>query len=341
MADNSNNKATVVESYIAPDPNATNPTPQQVNSQTQQESDKSTTQQTVTNTTQVNPEVTTNNTPSDLQPQGSAKLAIVLNKKRSELKRILIPMLVALATQIGIKYIGTLKPKIPKTCLTKPELDSIILKRNRIVEKLNQIVKIIDTFTKILAGVTLIIGIVTTLVATLKNSRLTISIASKFIPAPPGIPGSIATGLNDLKDAQEEATNRLTKLTTTLATVTLSLATINAVLLKIISMLNSIDKYIQQCAPDASLVSLSPTLLDLERVNNEINNNINAIQTYKGFTLEIVEEPYSPTVNRRKAVAKNKEGIILLSTPLSFTTDTETLINEIKLIIDSNDLKAY
>jgi len=340
MADNSNNKATVVESYIAPDPNAINPTSQQVNNQTQQESDKNSEQQTVTNTSQVNPEVTLNNTPTDLQSQGSEKLAIVLNKKRSELKRILIPMLVALATQIGIKSIGTLKSKIPKTCLTKSELDSIILKRNRIVEKLNQIVKIIDIFTKILAGVSLIAGVITTLVATLKNSRLAISIASKFIPAPPGIPGSIATGLNDLKDAQEIAIINLTKLTVTLASVTLALATINAVLLKIISMLNSIDKYIKQCTPDTLLIPLSPTLLDLERVNNEINDNINNIQTYKGFILEIVEEPYSPTVNRRKAVAKNTQGIILLSTPLTFSTNNQVLIQEIKLVIDSNNLKA-
>ena len=45
-------------------------------------------------------------------------------------------------------------------------------------------------------------------------------------------------------------------------------------------------------------------------------------------------------MTRRKAVAKNNNGIILLSTPLSFTTDNQTLLNQIKLLIDSNDLKA-
>jgi hypothetical protein len=53
-----------------------------------------------------------------------------------------------------------------------------------------------------------------------------------------------------------------------------------------------------------------------------------------------MEEPFSPTVNRRKAVAKNSNGIILLSTPSSFTTDTQVLFAELKLIIDKNNLKA-
>ena len=63
--------------------------------------------------------------------------------------------------------------------------------------------------------------------------------------------------------------------------------------------------------------------------------------TYKGFILDIVTVPFSPTVNRVRAVAKNPQDIIMLQTPLSFTTTPQVLISEIKLIIDSNpNLKA-
>ncbi len=64
-------------------------------------------------------------------------------------------------------------------------------------------------------------------------------------------------------------------------------------------------------------------------------------QVYNGFTLDIVEEPFSPTVKRIKAVARNPQGIILLQTPLSFTTLSQVLITELKLIIDKSNLKAY
>jgi hypothetical protein len=39
-------------------------------------------------------------------------------------------------------------------------------------------------------------------------------------------------------------------------------------------------------------------------------------------------------------VARNKDGIILLQTPPSFTTKPQILIAELKLIIDNSDLKA-
>jgi hypothetical protein len=63
--------------------------------------------------------------------------------------------------------------------------------------------------------------------------------------------------------------------------------------------------------------------------------------SYKGFTFTIEEVPFSPTVNRIKAIALNQGGIPLLETPLSFTTNRQTLIDELKLIIDRDDLKAF
>jgi hypothetical protein len=342
ILNNSNNIATVVESYIAPNPNATNPTPQEVNNQTQKELDKSNEQQTVTSVSQIDSKVTINNIPPDLKPQGQEKLALVLNKKRSEIKQIIIPMVVALSTQIGIKNIGTLKAKIPKTCLTKSELNEILLKRNRIVEKLNRIVKIIDVFSKILIGISLLIGITSVLIRTLKASKNTLKAAASTIPVAPPAPdggNSLLNSVDTIKGIEEETFKKLIQISGAIAAASLALMTINAILLKIIGMLNSIDSYLKQCLPDATLTPLSDTLLELIKVNNDINQ-IDNQQIYNGFILEIVEEPYSPTVNRRKAVAKNTQGIILLSTPLSFTTDDQTLLNQIKLLINSNNLKA-
>ena len=70
----------------------------------------------------------------------------------------------------------------------------------------------------------------------------------------------------------------------------------------------------------------------------KIDPNKNEI--YQDFLFEIVEEPFSPSVNKRRAVAKNSNGIILLQTLSSFTTDTQVLFAELKLIIDKNNLKA-
>jgi hypothetical protein len=153
------------------------------------------------------------------------------------------------------------------------------------------------------------------------------------------LPGSVVTGLDDLKEATDKANKKLDKFNGAIAAASVSLAVLNATLLTVISMINSIDICITKCKPDASLLPLSPTLLELERVNKQIDMG-ETQQSYKGFSLDIVEEPYSPTVNRRRAVARNQNGIIELQTPLTFSTDTQTLINEIKLVIDSNNLKA-
>lgn len=58
---------------------------------------------------------------------------------------------------------------------------------------------------------------------------------------------------------------------------------------------------------------------------------------YKGYLLEIVNDPNSPKIApRRMAVAKTlDEGVVVLRGPKSFASDTDVLIDEIKLQIDN------
>ena len=58
---------------------------------------------------------------------------------------------------------------------------------------------------------------------------------------------------------------------------------------------------------------------------------------YKGYLLEIVKDPNSPKIApRRNAIAKTlDEGVVVLRGPKSFASDTDVLIDEIKLQIDN------
>ena len=75
----------------------------------------------------------------------------------------------------------------------------------------------------------------------------------------------------------------------------------------------------------------------------ETTNQSNTQQSYRGFTFEIVEVklPNDPTVTRRIAQALNTEGIVALQTEPSFTQNPKVLIEELKLIIERDNLKAY
>ena len=57
---------------------------------------------------------------------------------------------------------------------------------------------------------------------------------------------------------------------------------------------------------------------------------------YRGYTLEIVNDPNSPAIApRRYAIAKDKLGVIVIYGPSSFSSDTKILLDEIKFRIDN------
>ena len=266
----------------------------------------------------------------------SIQSIIITNVEK--LTQQLIPTISQVVEKTGIQNIGQPNMQMPSTCLPQNELQNILNLRNSLINKLNTTSKTIDSLSKSLNPLSTIVDTTSTTLKTIRTTRIAANTGLALITPPLVIPGAIPAAINIAKDLEELLTPQVTVAKNSITSITTALDYTNSIFLKLKNLLSSIDQYLTGCGINPNdLTSLDNKLQQLEESLNNINTDSN---TYRGFILEIVEEPYSPTVNRRKAVAKNTQGIILLSTPLTFTTDDQTLIDQIKLLIDSNNLKA-
>jgi len=284
---------------------------------------------------------------------GQDKIAVLLAEKGQELLNQLIPKIIDIATQTGIQNIGELKEKLPDFCLPPNELKKILTIRNALVDKLNSASQTINQLKKIVDPLNKVVTVTSTAVNTIDTVSTITKASIPLIPTTtPGSPDpgkALLVSLDSLNKTLAKITPKITKAQNTISSIATTITFVNTILLKIIGLLNSIDKYLKGCnaTSDTSntnaLTPLDSSLTQLEQeqaaalAQSEIPSSLT---NYQGFILEVITEVYSPTVNRVKAVAKNAQGIILLQTPLSFTTTPQVLIEEIKLIIDSNNLKA-
>jgi len=118
------------------------------------------------------------------------------------------------------------------------------------------------------------------------------------------------------------------------------LSIISGFILQALSLIDVIDILLKKCSPDLTLNPVSDEVKNISLLQLNAQNTQNDT-TYKGFVIEIITVPYTPTVNRFQAVGKNKYGIIMIRGNLSFTSNNQTLINELKLIIDRDNLTGY
>jgi len=229
----------------------------------------------------------------------------------------------------------------PGSCPDPAVLQSIVEKRNNIVGKLNTVGQTLNVITTTYTGVSNFLDILLFSVSNIKNVRTGLNQAAKLIPA---IPGAAVSAINDLSDASDRITfdnlgnSKLQQQKDRIDSLVIPIAIFSKIIQNIVTLLNSLDALITACDTNVSLDSLSETII--QTANTQIQADAND-GSYKGFTFQIEEVPFSSTVNRIKAVAFNQSGIALLETPLSFTTNTQTLIDELKLIIDRDNLKAY
>jgi hypothetical protein len=280
------------------------------------------------------------------------KIPVLMADKTQELLEFVVPAIVNLAFQIGMEKLDSITDEIilPITCIPAAELQKVLEVRNNIIDKLNSASQTIETLMKPVDTLNTVVNVTTKILQTIDIAILAAEIAIPLLPtSAPGTPnpaGVALTALTKIKDLKIPATDKINIAKNGINSITSAVGYVDLILSQIINLLNSIDAYLLRCdgidSKDKTkqLTPLNPYLVKVVQDANKVEALPEKNELYQGFLLEIIEEPYSPTVTRRKAVARNKDSIILLQTPLSFTTNNQVLFAELKLIIDKNNLKA-
>lgn len=297
----------------------------------------------------INIDVINNALPDSLKSKGAVKLGtIILNQALVLSGRVTVPL-------------NNLQSQFKEgTCPPKEELQKILDQRNNIVESLNNTGIILDKTTLALTGFSTLFDLFLGIKFSLKNTVAVLNtaklVANQIVKTAPVVPGAVVSAINDLSDAalalDKKSTDitfdnlgesKLSPLQDGINTATIYVALTSSILKSIVTLLNAVDAPLKKCLESANmpgeLVSLSKEIDTLSKLQDEAEQSQNQT-TYQGFVLEIQTVPYNSTINQRRAVAKNSQGIVMVQTPLSFSTNAQTLINELKFIIDKDNLKA-
>jgi hypothetical protein len=154
---------------------------------------------------------------------------------------------------------------------------------------------------------------------------------------------SIITDLdtvNQVLKFDREGSPRIPPLRGAVSNFSVPLNQVNVMITKIVQALAPIDEIITLCSPNSTLENLSPDVLATVAIQLSAGETDSG-SLYKGFRLEIEERPFSDTVTQRRAVGLNASGVVLIASEFSFASDPNVLLNEIKFIIDRDNLKAY
>jgi hypothetical protein len=255
------------------------------------------------------------------------------------IKTTLIPLVLTLIAKFGITKVSKLiennKTKAEDikdqiTCPTPSELSQIISRKNKTVKQLNNTLKIIDTTTKALdiTG-----GVITSL-------EIAFNIL-KNLPIPSAVPPGIGLPINAIlavQDGKDTIGKIITSLKTTNAGLLVVLVLLRQVLTQAVQYLNLLDSLIQHCAPDSSQEQLAGELTAL--TVQQANQLTPVITIVNGFTMGVETEVTDKPLKRRRAIATNKNGVVVLQGEWSFSSIDQILIDELVFYIQQNNLKA-
>ena len=298
--------------------------------------------------------------PKDVQPSGQDKLNQLTVQKAINFVGANLGVIDEVLKSLGLPNSQNLKQLQAQgeeaveafiqgqSCANKETLQEAVRIRNEVNEQLGRLGQSYNLTNRALNRLSDFVAGQVNTTQFLKSLRAITSVAMKTpylsVALPPGVPNPIpylASSLNDISAVVDIiifsalGEPKLKKAKATVDNGLMFISMSSQVLKRVLEPLSILDRTLVKCGQ--TITPIPDSIVELQQVNQttELSDNSN----YKGFTLEIIEEPFSSTVTRRKAVAKNTQGIILVETPLSFTTLEQILLDQVKFIIDSQNLK--
>ena len=232
----------------------------------------------------------------------------------------------ALAAQILKRVIAMLN-KFSSGCPNSKELEKIIKVRSTLLNHLTSFEKRVSAFAAIANQLTTIVSVIKTIIQLITS----IPLPTAIIPPQTGGLGIPVSVLTKYSNALVKVNKKLDVILSEAAAITGIINTVSPIITSLKDRLTSIDLAIQQCS-----IGQPADLQQILTTAQPPTSAINQDYTYKGYTLQIIQDPNSPKIApRRYAIAKDKSGLTRLRGDSSFSSDTQVLLDELKFIIDN------
>lgn len=265
-----------------------------------------------------------------------------LSNQINTIKSTLVPAVITMISAFGLTKATDLISKNKNeilnavnnktTCPTFLELTALISKKNKLVKQLNNTLKLIDSTTKVLGITGGVIEGLNIAYNVLKNLPIP---SSTGVPGVPGLPTNVILAIQDNKDKIDKLIGKLRNINTSILSI---LILLRQVLLQVIQLLNLLDQLVEKCYPDAEQERIS---IELTALTNEQSTQLTpVIVNTNGFIMGVETEVTNKSLKRRRAIATNKQGVVMLKGEFSFSSIDQILIDELVFYIQQNNLKA-
>lgn len=328
-------------------------TPRQIEQTRQEEAAARQQAQEITQSQQIPESLIIDNTPEQVKPKGKNKLGQRILSLGNQVLKLVITKLQSLVGEYLLDQFvqarnNALTPEQiaqvrEQYCPTPDTLNQLIETRNNIVDQLNSIGNRLNLANQTVDGLTIATNTSQDIVNLASTVQTGLNLAASTGILPASALGPTLSNYNLNEKIIETVSSLISSTNNALYATSIPLGVVSFVITKAIELLGLLDILINFCSTESTETNtlLTPVSDTIQQVTiRQVQANVDS-GSYNGFIIKIEEVPFSPTVTRKKAVAFNQSGIALLETPLSFTTNEQTLINELKLIIDRDNLRSY
>jgi hypothetical protein len=282
------------------------------------------------------------------------------NKKNKEKKRLslkvlknagksLTPIIALQGTKLLFEIVNNNKKlqdlvdntnAVIDAAVTQQDINNARVLRNSTLSILNDNERKLSSFAKIISNLNKIVFVL----------NIILQLSKKILPIPTPSPSvDVVTPPKEKFRAKYETAVKLVD------GLNVLIAIFQGILDAQLSDLNDLKNQLQNIndlLDNAALNNLSDS--ELQDLINNLQNQVSSINSttfpeYKGFKFAIKEEEtlgaqqaivVRGTIKRRYAVAIDKDGVEVLKSELSFTLDPPDLVEQLKLIIDQQNLQG-